>query len=75
MAALDANGACRLPDARFPATVLLLIGTEGQGLGDDLLEAATLTLSIPMSPAVESLNLATAAAVACYEFGRQRVPG
>lgn len=72
VAALDPGGSSRLPEIRFPETVLLLIGTEGQGLGDGLREAAAVTLSIPMSAEVESLNLATAAAVACYEFARQR---
>lgn len=72
VAALAPQGGSRLHDVSFPASVLLLIGTEGQGLGSDLLEISTSTLSIPMSPAVESLNLATAAAVACYEFRRQR---
>lgn len=72
VAALDASGSHQLGEPRFPASVLLLVGTEGQGLGEDLLETAALTLAIPMSPAVESLNLATAAAVACYEFRRQR---
>ncbi len=72
VAGLDAAGDRRLPEMRFPESVLLLVGTEGQGLGGDLMEAAAVTLSIPMSPEVESLNLATAAAVACYEFARQR---
>lgn len=72
VAALDAQGDLPLFEVKFPGSLLLLIGTEGQGLGEDLLEISTVTLSIPMSHGVESLNLATAAAVACYEFGRQR---
>jgi TrmH family RNA methyltransferase len=72
VAALDAEGARPLHQVKFPPTVLLLIGTEGQGLGEDLLEVSTATLKIPMAAGVESLNLATAAAVACYEYGRQR---
>lgn len=72
VAALDADGARPLHQMDFPPTVLLLIGTEGQGLDEDLLKVSTATLSIPMAVGVESLNLATAAAVACYEFSRQR---
>lgn len=72
VAALDALGNKSLPEVRFPSSVLVLVGTEGQGLGEDLLAISTVTLSIPISPAVESLNLATAAAIACYEFRRQR---
>ena len=71
VAALDSQGSCPLNQVRFPDTVLLLLGTEGQGLGPDLLRTATLAISIPMSDAVDSLNLATAAAVACYEIWRQ----
>lgn len=72
VAALDARGDFSLFEVKFPGSMLLLIGTEGQGLGEDLLETSTVTLSIPMSHGVESLNLATAAAVACYEFRRQQ---
>lgn len=72
VAALDAEGSCPLHRVEFPPTVLLLVGTEGQGLDEDLLKISTATLSIPMAASVESLNLATAAAVACYEFGRQQ---
>lgn len=72
VAALDSHGSRLLNQVRFPETVLLLLGSEGQGLSEELLEASDLSISIPMSAAAESLNLATAAAVASYEFRRQR---
>lgn len=71
VAALDSQGSRPLNQVQFPESVLLLVGTEGQGLGLDLLKASTLAISIPMSDEVDSLNLATAAAVASYEFWRQ----
>ncbi len=50
----------------------LLVGAEGLGLPDDLVELADERISIPMEPPVESLNAAVAAAVILYEARRQR---
>jgi tRNA G18 (ribose-2'-O)-methylase SpoU len=46
--------------------VALLLGGEGPGLSDEALAASDLTVSIPMAGGVDSLNVATAAAVALY---------
>jgi tRNA G18 (ribose-2'-O)-methylase SpoU len=46
--------------------VALLLGTEGDGLSDPALAAADLRVRIPMTAGVDSLNVAAAAAVACY---------
>ena len=46
--------------------VALLLGTEGEGLSDPALAAADLRVRIPMAAGVDSLNVAAAAAVACY---------
>ncbi len=45
--------------------VALVLGAEGPGLSDDVLSAAR-PVRIPMSGGVDSLNVAAAAAVACY---------
>ena len=50
----------------------LLVGSEGLGLQDELVELADEQISIPMQPPVESLNAAVAAAVILYEARRQR---
>ena len=50
----------------------LLVGAEGFGLPDELVELADERISIPMQPPVESLNAAVAAAVILYEARRQR---
>ena len=52
--------------------VAILVGTEKAGLTDEALEAADLRVRIPMRGAVNSLNVATAAAVVLYEAVRQR---
>lgn len=46
---------------------VLMVGTEGEGLTTRAFNAATVKLRIPMSPGIDSLNAAAAAAVACYE--------
>jgi TrmH family RNA methyltransferase len=55
---------------RKPSAVLL--GGEGAGLSPALLALADERLTIPMRPSVESLNVATAAALIAYEAQRQR---
>ncbi|MFG1924121.1 TrmH family RNA methyltransferase [Cryptosporangium sp. NPDC048952] len=47
----------------------LLLGAEGPGLSGKVLTAADARVRIPMHRGVDSLNVATAAAVACYELG------
>lgn len=44
--------------------VAWLLGAEGPGLSGDALAAADLRVRIPMVPGVDSLNVATAAAIA-----------
>lgn len=50
----------------------LLIGGEGAGLPQDLVDQAEERVTIPMHAPVESLNAAVAAAVILYEARRQR---
>jgi tRNA G18 (ribose-2'-O)-methylase SpoU len=49
-----------------PGGVALLLGAEGPGLSDRARSTADVTVSIPMSHGVDSLNVATAAAVAFH---------
>jgi tRNA G18 (ribose-2'-O)-methylase SpoU len=49
-----------------PTGVALLLGGEGPGLSDAALDACDLTVSIPMADGVDSINVATAAAVAFH---------
>jgi len=53
-----------------PARVALLLGTEGRGLSADALAAADLQVRIPMTPEMDSLNVATAGAVALHWLSR-----
>jgi tRNA G18 (ribose-2'-O)-methylase SpoU len=56
-----------LDPARLPRTALLL-GAEGPGLSAAALSAADIRVRIPMSPGVDSLNVATAAAIAFHHL-------
>jgi tRNA G18 (ribose-2'-O)-methylase SpoU len=52
------------------ARLALLLGTEGQGLSDAWLAGADTVARIPMAAGVDSLNVAAAAAIACYALRR-----
>jgi tRNA G18 (ribose-2'-O)-methylase SpoU len=53
-------------------SVAFLLGAEAPGLRADTLARAVFTARIPMTGHVDSLNIATAAAIALYEFRRLR---
>jgi tRNA G18 (ribose-2'-O)-methylase SpoU len=51
----------------------LLLGAEGPGLSEQALAGSDLRVRIPMARGVDSLNIASAAAVACWVVGRRPV--
>ncbi|HEY9464326.1 MAG TPA: RNA methyltransferase [Vicinamibacterales bacterium] len=51
-----------------PRRVLVVVGHEGDGLSDAVLDACTHRARIPMMTTVDSLNVATAAAIALYQL-------
>lgn len=51
---------------------LFLLGNEGAGLPDSLIQAADKTIAIPMANGVESLNVAMSGTLLLYEAFRQR---
>lgn len=60
------------PDAiDFRGKVAMVLGNEGKGIRRNVLEHCDRTVTIPMHGHVESFNVATAAAVLCYEVARQ----
>jgi tRNA G18 (ribose-2'-O)-methylase SpoU len=64
-----AADAATLDDVLPPARLALALGAEGPGLTDRWLDAADVRVRIPMRAGIDSLNVAAAAAVACYAFG------
>ncbi|WP_067704671.1 TrmH family RNA methyltransferase [Nocardia jejuensis] len=61
-----------LAEAMTGEKVALLLGAEGPGLTEETMAASDIRARIPMTPGTDSLNVATAAAMAFYE--RVRVP-
>ncbi len=55
-----------ISDAEGSVGVALLLGAEGSGLSDGALAASDVAVTIPMADGVDSLNVATAAAVAFH---------
>jgi tRNA G18 (ribose-2'-O)-methylase SpoU len=52
----------------LPERVVLLLGAEGEGLGPESLARADACVRIPLAPGADSLNVATAAAIALHHF-------
>jgi 23S rRNA (guanosine2251-2'-O)-methyltransferase len=68
---LHATGASLL-DADLPRRVALVLGNETDGLSAGVREVCDGLLAIPMEGGVESLNVASAGAVAAFELRRRR---
>jgi RNA methyltransferase, TrmH family len=67
------DGATSLYAAKLDAPLAWVFGAEGQGVSGELIAAAGLRVQIPMPGAVESLNVAAAAAVCLFEMVRRRL--
>lgn len=67
------EGGASLFSAELPPRLVFILGAEGEGMSEDLREAADRRLTIPGSGAVESLNVSAAMAVFFAAF-RSRYP-
>jgi 23S rRNA (guanosine2251-2'-O)-methyltransferase len=70
--ALDAHAKESIYTADLPKRAAFVLGSETNGISDDVRPHVTGWLSIPMFAGVESLNVASAAAVLCFEVVRRR---
>jgi len=61
-----------LSTANFTRDCCIVFGSEGNGISTPVLAACDEAVAIPMSANVDSLNVASAAAVFLYEASRQR---
>ena len=61
-----------ISDPKLKATdrLALILGTEGDGLSQSVIDAADYVVKIPMHHGVDSLNVATAAAIAFWELAK-----
>jgi TrmH family RNA methyltransferase len=69
--ALVPHGGTALPELEVGAAVVLVLGSEREGLPDDVLERCEERASIPQPGGGESLNVAMAGAIALYELSRR----
>lgn len=67
--ALTPGGQLPLSGAVPAGRVAVLLGSEGPGLTQEAIDAADLAVRIPMADGVDSLNVATAGAVAFHALG------
>jgi TrmH family RNA methyltransferase len=58
--------------ADLKGDVAVIIGNEGNGITDKIIELSDLTVMIPMDGNAESLNAAAAASILIYECLRQK---
>jgi TrmH family RNA methyltransferase len=61
-----------LHKAKLSGRLAIFIGSEAAGLPKDLLARMDMTLMIPHSAQLESLNAGVAASIVLYEAARQR---
>jgi TrmH family RNA methyltransferase len=54
----------------FPKDCIIALGSEGQGLSEEIRRLAGRTVSIPMAGKAQSLGVAAAAAVICWEISK-----
>jgi 23S rRNA (guanosine2251-2'-O)-methyltransferase len=69
--ALDGAARQSLFDAELPRRAAFVLGGETEGVSEVVRRHVTGLVSIPMSGGVESLNVASAAAVLCFELVRR----
>jgi 23S rRNA (guanosine2251-2'-O)-methyltransferase len=66
-----AEGGDRPNQIDFRGKVAIVMGNEGKGIRRNVLDHCDRVVTIPMFGHVESFNVATAAAILCYEVARQ----
>jgi len=74
LALTPAADAVELHRAPRPDRLAVVLGTEGHGLSRRWLSDADVRVTIPMRAGIDSLNVASAAAVACYVLGSKKMP-
>ncbi len=63
-------GAVAVDSAPRPKRIAVVVGTESHGLSDEARRRLDLRVRIPMAPGIDSLNVATAAAVMLHALGQ-----
>lgn len=67
------GGSRHLPNTDLQSDCCLVLGSEGEGISDAVLNHCDATLSVKMENGVDSLNVGSASAVFLFEVVRQRM--
>ena len=70
MALRDDSVSLDAPELATEERLAVVLGTEGDGLAPETIHACDVTVRIPMTHGVDSLNVAAASAVAFWQLGR-----
>ena len=70
--AADRHSPLSLCQADLRGSLAIMVGKEASGLPPEIAREASLLLSIPIRPGMDSVNVATAAGIFLYEVARQR---
>jgi 23S rRNA (guanosine2251-2'-O)-methyltransferase len=70
---LDASAPLRLAEVDLRGPAVLVLGSEGEGLGRAVRRACTTLASLGTPTFVDSLNASVAAGIALYELANQRI--
>ena len=68
----DAEGTVGYDKADYKGAMVIVIGSEGEGMRDTVRKSCDILVSIPMSGHVNSLNAAVAAGIVIFEAAKQR---
>ena len=68
---MDGHATGVIGDQKLPARAAFVMGSEGDGMRRLTAESCDFVTKLPMSPAIESLNVSNAAAITLYEYRRQ----
>jgi 23S rRNA (guanosine2251-2'-O)-methyltransferase len=72
---LAASASRTVFEAEFARRAAFVLGSETEGISEGVRKHVTDWVAIPMPGGVESLNVASAAAVLCFELVRRRLSG
>jgi RNA methyltransferase, TrmH family len=69
---LVAHGGKSLAELEFGEATVFVVGSEREGLPEEVMASCDVTATVPTSGPAESLNVAAAGAIALYEWSRRR---
>ena len=70
---LELTGKIYYNEADYRGKIAIVVGSEGKGISQSMLDLADYKAAIPMSGEITSLNVSVASAVLMYEAVRQRI--